>query len=337
MPTSFGAGASPDQLLQFGNLMQQARGRQLEERSLDIQEEQNRISNKMALIQQQTDTILNKKKLEVEKQRANAYDRMVQAQEMQAMTAARQAQAEMEQLQRKENFIANMSSVNVDTNAGKMPLSLAMTVADMGGKDAGFEITEDNWKKIGSITTPEGETVYQMLNPKTGEMRDVASTAMTASEDIEDKIDDAAKVSSKLLGESQLAGLKSDVQYEAADSNVLSAVIGRENPNLASSTIGTKAFQANKQYYEAISKATRARDLDEVKKQVRTILGLRDKMIKRAFKAQVPPDTFEFSTYDIETLERRLIDSGMDPKMVETVVGQASQEFMSNQGGNNAK
>lgn len=326
-------GMSPEQMTAVGQLAQQVAGQQQRQQQLEQEAKANRINQKMEMLRLGTTRAMNEKKLKVEQQRADAYDRMVQAQQQQATTAAQQAEAEMAQLQKQEQFLENAGATTVKTNAGDMPLAEAMTIAEMGGKEAGFKITDEEWKKVATTTNKEGRTVLHMLQPSTGKTKDVETTAIEESEDVSEKIDDAVKTSSKLLGESQLAGLKSDVQLEAADSNVLSTVIGRENPDLASSTIGTKAFQANKQYYEAISKATQARDMDEVKKQVKTILKIRDNMLKRAYKAKVPPDTFAYSTYDIEALEQRLVDSGMDPKMVETVLGQASQELRSIQGG----
>lgn len=107
-------GLNPEQIAQVRQLGQQSR------------------QQKMQMLQMAIDSKVQQKKMQIDAQRADAYDQMVQAQTLQAESAAKAQRRKMEAAERKSRFLESMRNTTLKTQWGDMPAIQALTMKEYG-------------------------------------------------------------------------------------------------------------------------------------------------------------------------------------------------------------
>jgi hypothetical protein len=118
-------GLNPEQIAQVRQLGQQSR------------------QQKMQLLQMAIDSKIQERKMQIDAQRADAYDKMVQAQTLQAEAAAQAQRRKMEDYERKSRFLESMQNTTLKTQWGEMPATQALMM-----KEYGFPIKAQEGDKV---------------------------------------------------------------------------------------------------------------------------------------------------------------------------------------------
>jgi hypothetical protein len=274
---------------------------------------------------------MEQKKLQVQKQRADAYDKMADAQTRQADMSARKLRAEMDKLKRQEAFLDKASSIPVKTTAGEMSMATAISLAKMGAP--GLEITDDEWKYIDTITNSEGKPVNMMMHPRTGEVKEVEASFeempgasdgdLSKWESLEGKMGSMANHAAKLWGESDWQGLDLAVQDKVSDTGAVGATLLKENPEMTSTEAGRRAMQQTKRYYTALENIKEG-DQASARKQIKQALKFATDIVSRAMKTNTDVTTTNFNK---SFIEQQLKNKGFSDEQIETLFKQVISEI----------
>lgn len=299
------SGMNPEQISDVGSFANAMAGRQLQAARMVQQGQQfeqrmqsERVNQKLKLLDAMINKEFQKKKLKIQQQRADAYERYYN-------TQSNKAKMEMEQLERQAEFLDNAQNIQVDTTAGKTSLAMALRIGD---KLPGFQITDNKWKKINTWVNDEGMQMATLLQPATGKTKtSELGKVGVEGQDLEKwetpgaKIKEAEMSLNKHHGVGAFTELDPQEADQWADEKQLAIGMMEESGwQLPAGKATQKSYNLvqkyNKQFKELQNlRGGRSKQIDQVKKVIRTM-------------SKMAPYSSEYN--DVANLVQPLVDKG---------------------------